>query len=364
MENKITSHQLFTFSALSILGGSLLVVSSSVATVAKQDAWLSALVAMAAGLLMMCIYCYLGSRYKGVTLIGLPQKIFGKWIGKIVAAGYVLFMFTTAYGVPWWIGNFGAHIMHETPVPIIILPYVIAMVIGVYYGIESIARASEFFYPFVTILFVGSIILVLPNAKVEYMTPVLENGVVPILKGSFALAPIIIFVAIVMLMIYPINIDDIKSGRKAIMKGYLWCSTVVLITILVSVLVLGSAIVAKSSFPTLLLVKEINVENFLTRFEYAISIMWIITEFMVGILFFYTCIKGLSELIGLKDHKKIAVPMGLVVFILSWSVDPSSIEQVNWNSFGFNPHSSLFGFILPVLMLIVFAIKKRIFNIQ
>lgn len=364
MDTKITSHQLFTFSALSILGGSLLVVSSSVTAVAKQDAWISALVAMAAGLLMMCLYCYLGSRYKGVTLIGIPQKIFGKWIGKIVAAGYVLYMFTTAYGVPWWIGNFGTHTMHETPVPVIIMPYAIAMVIGVYYGIEAIARASELFYIFVTILFVGSIILVLPNATPEYITPILDNGILPILKGSFALAPIIIFVGIVMLMIYTNNTEDIKSGWKAIMKGYLWCSTVVLITILVSVLVLGSAVVAKSSFPTVLLFREINVGTVLTRFEYAISIMWTITEFMVGILFFYTCIKGLSELIGLRDHKKIAAPMGLFILSLSWSVDPSSIEQADWNAFGFNPHSTLFGFILPVLMLIVYIVKKRLFNIQ
>lgn len=365
MENKIiTSHQVFTFSALSILGGSLLVISSKVTAVAKQDAWISVLVTTAFGLLMMWIYCFLGSRYEGLTLIGITYKVFGKWIGKIVSAAYVFFFFTLSYGISWWIGSFGAHAMPGTPVPVILLPYVVAMVIGVYYGIEMIVRASELFFVFVTVLFSLSIIFVLPNINIKYIMPIFDNGINPILKGASLLSPFIVFPGIALLMIYPHNVDDIKNGKKAILKGSLWCYTVVFVTILVSILVLGSVVVAKSSFPTILLAREINLGTVLTRLEFAITIMWTVTEFMIGMMFFYVCIKGLSELLGLKDHKKIAAPLGLIVLLYAWIVYPSSIEIGNWMTVGFIPHATLFGFVLPVLMLIVYLVKKRIFNIQ
>ncbi|SHH74990.1 spore germination protein KB [Sporobacter termitidis DSM 10068] len=362
MDDKIiTNHQLFTFTGLSLLGGSLLVISASVAGVAKQDAWISPLIVLVLGILMMCLYGYLGTRYEGLTLVGICQRIFGKWLGKIVGACYFIFIFTTTYGIPWWIGNFGTHVMSETPVPIIILPYAAALVIAVYYGIEAIVRMSELAYIFVTVLFVLSIVLVLPNARIEYMKPILENGIAPVLKGVCLLLPFIVFPGIVLLMFFPRHASDVSGGKKAIIKGFVWCGSVVFITVLVSGLVLGNDVVAKSSFPTLQLATEINVGTLLTRFEYAISSIWTVTEFMVGIFFFYSSVTSLAELIGLKDHKKIAMPLGFIVLLLAWIVYPNTNEQLNWVNVGYTPEVTLFGFILPVIMVIVYQIKK-VFN--
>lgn len=358
----ITSHQLFTFSALSTLGGSILVISSTIAAIAKQDAWISPLVTMAMGFVMMWIYCFLGSRYQGLTLIGIVQKIFGKVIGKIVAVAYIVFFFDTAHRIPWYIGSFGAHVMHETPVPVIVIIYMVVLVIAIYYGIEIFARASELFYLFVTTVFLISIILVLPNVNIQFVMPVLENGITPILKGAVLLSCYTSIQNITLLMIYPVNVDDQKNGMKAIFKGFLWANTVVFITILVSILVLGTAVVAKSSFPTILLAREINVGLLLTRFEYAISIMWSVSEFVIGILYFYACIKGLSELLGLKEHRKIVAPMGLIVLLYAFIINPSSIDQANYIPTIFLPLFIQSGFVLPVIMLIVYMIKRKILN--
>jgi spore germination protein KB len=149
LNNKIiTNHQLFTFTALSTLGGSILVVSSIVTGIARQNAWISVLVTMVFGLAMMWLYCFLASRYEGLTLIGLAEKIFGKWIGKIVAVGYFAYIFITAYDIPWYIGSFHSNIKHETPVAVLIVLFYTALAIAVHYGIETIARASEIFFHF------------------------------------------------------------------------------------------------------------------------------------------------------------------------------------------------------------------------
>ena len=40
---KITDHQLFSLSACGAIGGSIIVIASTMAGVAKQDAWIGAL---------------------------------------------------------------------------------------------------------------------------------------------------------------------------------------------------------------------------------------------------------------------------------------------------------------------------------
>ena len=53
-------------------------------------------------------------------------------------------------------------------------------------------------------------------------------------------------------------------------------------------------------------------------------------QFMIGLLFFYAGATGLSQLIGLKDHKRIVMPLGLITLVLSGVVFPDAVYQANW----------------------------------
>jgi spore germination protein KB len=356
---KTTNHQLLTFTALSTLGGSILVVSATMAAVAQQDAWLSVLVNMAYGSVMIAVFCYLGSRFQGLTLIGIIKEVFGTWTGFIIAAAYVIFLLFTAISIPWFIGSFGAHAMLETPQTVINTLYVAALVIAVVYGIEAFMRASELLYSLFSVLFIISIVLVLPNASSQYIQPVFEKGFTPILKGSVLLAGFVSFPVITMLMIYPKYAEDLRRGKKALYKGFIWANTVVIVTVLVSVLVLGSAVVSKSSFPTLLLARQIYLGTILTRLEYAISVMWTVSEFIIGVLYFYGAISGLSELLCLKNHKKIILPVGLIVLLYADNAWPNTIEQTDWFIKVWTPHVIVFGAILPLFILGTYLVRKK-----
>ena len=72
---KITSHQLFSLTAICAFGGSLIVISAAVASIAKQDAWITALFTLAFGLPVIWVYWFLGSQYPHMTLIGIINKI-------------------------------------------------------------------------------------------------------------------------------------------------------------------------------------------------------------------------------------------------------------------------------------------------
>lgn len=234
--------------------------------------------------------------------------------------------------------------------------------IAVLYGIETIARASELFIYFASILFILAMILVSPNARIENLQPVLEKGIIPILKSSVFLSCFLTFPLITLMVIYPINLNKISEAKRSLFKGYLWACFLIFIAILMSILVLGSAITSKSQYSVYLLAKEINIGIIFTKLEFVTAASWLVTQFMISILYFYAGVIGLSQLLGLKDHKKIVMPIGLIIFVMSGAAFPDVIYQAKWISLVWPPYIITYGLILPIVLLLVFLIKKWVFK--
>ncbi len=360
MDNtKISGHQLFSLAATGGVGGSVILISSTVAGMAKQNAWITALLAPALGIPVIWVYWFLGSRYPCMTFVNILKKIFGKWIGLIAAAGFEFLFLTTAYRMLWYMGNFmTTQAMPETPSYVIDFLFMLAIVLAALYGIETIARASELLLYFASVLFIFAMVLALPNAKIENLQPVLETGIIPIIKSSVILSCYTTFSLITLMMIYPFHLNNVSEIKKSLFKGYLWAGFIIFITILMSILILGGGVTAKSQYPTYLLAEEINIGVIFSRLEFIIETVWVVTQFMISVLFFYAGVTGLSQLLGLKEYKRIVIPLGLVVFVMSGVAFQDADAQAQWSSIVWPPYIITFGFILPILLLIVFLIKN------
>ncbi|WPC39467.1 endospore germination permease [Clostridium sp. JS66] len=360
---KITNHQLFSLTVSASFGGTIIVLSAVIASISKQDSWIAVLFEPVIGIPVLWIYWFLGSKYPNMTLIGVMREILGKWIGSIIAAGYVFLCIMSSYCLPWYVGNFlTTETMPQTPLYIINLIFVLGVVIGVLYGLETIARVSELFIFASSALFIFAMLVVLPNAKLQNLQPVLENGIIPILKSLVFLTCYLTFPLITIMMIYPINVNDILEAKKSIFKGYMWSCFLFFIAMFMSILVLGSKITSVSQYPTYLIAKEINIGIVFTRMEFIIAGVWIATEFMINIIFFYSGITGLSELLGLKNYRELVIPLGLIVSIVSEFVFKDPIHQGNFNAFGWAPYGITYGLVIPILLLIVWKIKNMLYK--
>lgn len=356
---RITNHQLFSLVACNSMGAAVIITSSIITSIAKQDAWISALLTPVFGTVIILMMCYISGKFPDMSFIGVIKNVFGKWIGTVVSMSYIALCLTIAWHMPWYIGEFmNTHVIPETPTYVINLLFVIAIVIAMLYGLETIARVSELFIRFASMLFFFAMILVLPNAKIDNIKPILENGFSPVLRGSIALACYTTLLSITLLMIYPLNLNNPKEARKHFIKGYLWASFIIFITFLMSILVLGVTVTSKAQYPTYILAKEINVGIVFSRLEFIIAALWIVTEFIICILFFYAGITGLSQLFGLRDYKKLVIPMGLIILVMSGVVFPNTVYHVNWLNHVWMPYIITHGFVLPALLILVYWIKK------
>ena len=360
---KITNHQLMVITAAYVCGASTLIIASSSAQIAKQDAWISSIVSALSGIIIVYINTYLGGLYPDKTYVETIQFLLGKWVGGFVS---VLLIFVSIVGAAqfvWYVGDFfTTQYLRETSAYIINILFVITIIIAMLYGLEVIARASEVFFYIILITYFLSIILVMPNIRIENLFPILEKGIMPSLKGSLPLLAFTVLPLIFLNMIYPVNVNDIKGAKKSIFKGYLVGMTITFISIIMCILVLGSTISASARYPIFLLTKEINIGIVFTRLEPLIISVWLFTIFNNTVFYFYTGALGLAQLLNLKDYKKIVLPLGLVVTVISGVAYNNVIYEINWDNLVWIPCTFTFGLILPLLLLLIYFINKYLFK--
>lgn len=302
---------------------------------------------------------YIGEMYPEKTLIQVIKLIFGKWIGTIISASFIYLCLLTTFQITWHTGNIiVTQYLTETPHEAVELFTVIALVLALQYGLEALARASKVFIIFLSVMLILSMILVLPNVKFENLLPAFENGLMPTFQGVFILSSYTIAPLILMNMIYPSNITNLKDAKKSMYKGYLWASFLVFLPSVMCILVLGSSIASNTQYPTFLLAKEINIGIIFTRLEAIITSLWSISNFVAAAIFFYGAVIGIAQLFGLKDYRKIVLPLGLIVMVFANVVYPDSTYQVEWDIFTWVPYMTTFGVLLPLALLIGSLIKK------
>jgi spore germination protein KB len=356
---KITSHQLFSLTACSAFGGVVLIMPSEIVGIAHQDAWFSAVLATISGLLILKMYCYLGSQYRDMTLTEIIFQVFGKYIGWLITACFFTYCSFISTNIIWNIDSFiSAKAMPETPSYLIAALFIAAIVIAIFYGLETIAKTSELFIILASFLFILVMLVSLPNIKTNNLLPVFENGIAGSLKGSIILTDFTSLTLIIILMIYPANVKDLYKSARSIYKGFLWASLLVLICLILNIEVLGVPIAARKQFSTYLLAEEIIIAGTSTRLEFFIAIIWITTFFIVGTLFFYTAVIALSQLLNLKDYKKIILPFGLIILFMTNINFPDTIYQLNWSNVVLLPYDITYAFILPAALLLGSWVKK------
>lgn len=343
-----------------MFGSGPLLISTSVAALAGRDSWISIIIAAIVGLFIVWINSILGELHPGKTLIEVIKIVLGKWPGGFVSAFLVFMTFTTGTQVIWYVGDFFTtmYMTGESNYYINIL-FSAALAIALLYGLEAMFRATEIFFMFAFPFMILSLLMLTPQAKTDNLLPILENGISPAIKGIIPILSLNIFPLIILNMIFPANVENLKQTKKAMFYGYLLGIITLSTAIMFCILVFGSTVTANLRFPLFTVTKEINVGTIFSRVEALIVFIWIITNFISTFIYLYTSIKGLSQLLKLKDYKTLVLPMMLIVAVYSGFIYKNVPYQIRWDTEVWTAVSFTLGFFMPVLLLIISLIRRK-----
>ncbi|WP_334074286.1 GerAB/ArcD/ProY family transporter [Paenibacillus sp. A14] len=359
-EYKISLRQLMIVTAMFTIGSGILLVPSGVASIAKQDAWIAALIGVLFGFITLSVHVLLARMYPEKNLMQICEALLGKWIGKFVG---LLFLITFFLAGPTTVlqevGTFVTiQMMPETPIEAIIILFGVTVALGARLGLEVLTRSTELMFPWVLFLFTAMTLLLLSEVKLEKTLPVLEFGVAPLFSAALSFASVVFFPHIILLMIYPASANHPKQAHKAVYIGTLIGSIVLVIVVALTILVLGPNITAKSMYPSYLLAQKINIGNFLQRIEAVMAIMWFISLFFRISLYLYMIVAGLSQIFGIKNSQALVLPAGWTMITMAVFIYPNVAYRQSWDAKVWIPYTLVIGVLLPLLLLGLHGIRK------
>lgn len=340
------------------IGSSILLIPSALADAARQDAWIAALIAVAGGLIMVCVYNVLGGRYPDFHLAEYSERILGKWLGKTVSVLFFSFSLVIAALVLRNLGDFiTTEMMPETPLEAIHVFMLLVVVMAVNLGLETMGRAAEIFFFLVTGVFILTVTLILPHASIEYIQPILGEGFKPAIRGSITFIGIPFLELILLLMIFP-YVNSTKAAKKGFLIGTSLAGFWLSLATLVSVLGLSATITELMVYPTYYVAKKINVADFVQRVEAGLAILWFVSIFFKVSICFYAAVHMFSQIFNLKTYQPFTVPLALVVFVLSLIAFPNfAYHRELLRVWPF--YAATIGLVLPLILLIGALFRKK-----
>lgn len=160
-------------------------------------------------------------------------------------------------------------------------------------------------------------------------------------------------------MILP-YVNKQQQITRSFLRGTLLGETVIFITLIVSILVLGPDLTARDVYPSYNIARRISVGGFFERVEALIALQWMLTFFIKVTLYFYAFILGLSQLLKLKEYRVLTLPTGLILVALAVLIAPnytyySAIFDNYWVYYVIT-----FGLFLPLVLLSVVMFRRAL----
>ncbi|SHE34143.1 spore germination protein KB [Caldanaerobius fijiensis DSM 17918] len=360
MKTKISVYQMFAAMILHPLGSTILFFLTPEA---KQDAWIAMLVYIPAGILLQLIYTTLYYQYPDDTIVTYLPKIFGRFIGYILSIVYITYF---AYLAARVLRDFAElsliAIMPETPLIVASAMFMSAIAYTVFTGLENLARAAQIALPISIFVFITeyALLFVTPGVvKFDNLKPVLENGIIHVIKAGWLLITFPFGETVTFAMIYP-SVNEPSKVRKAAFMAIIFEGILLTVNTIIYIASLGINFATTALFPLLETLRLIKV-GFIERLDILLVVIMALGGLFKISIFMYASMLGTAQLIKLKDPKYLALPFGIGIIIFSILIAKNYPQHIQlgleWTPVYIHIPIQI---IIPVSALIVHFIKKWI----
>lgn len=326
---------------------------------AKSDLWLAFLIGVVMSFPLILMFSRLLSLFPERNLFDITEICFGKYFGKVLV---LFFTWHCFYAVVVTLEDLGfffrTNLFTETPGIVIMILFILPCAYAAKLGIEVLARWSEIFIP-VTIFVVFSIfLLLLPKMEWSYLTPVLYQGMKPVIQGAFSTLTFPFAYTVGTLLVFTLT-KERNSPYKIYFTGFFIGAAILFVIYLGIIVVLGPFNASAIYYPTYTAVSLISIGSFLQRLDILAAIVYLIGIFVQVNIFLLGSCKGLAKLFYFPDYRFIVWPITFLMVTVA-VYEPGSIMHYFEFQDKVWPYYILpFEIILPFLIWIVAEIRVR-----
>ena len=357
IKDRLTTAQVTVQLYAAMVGVGVLSLPHTVSRNAGVDGWIAILIAGLYSMIAVSLMAYIGSRFPGKSLIQYAPLLLGRPLGILILIGFIVyFLLFVGTVVRISADVTKLFLLDLTPVEIVVISMLVTSTYLIQHGINAIARFNELIQPATLLLLLFVLTQTLRETEFGRLLPVLGDGITPVL---YAL-PSIFFAFLgyeTLLFIQPF----MEKPDKAKPASLIAIGSTMLLYLLLTVLstaTLGSSETALVKYPTLAIIKSIEVPgSFIERLDSVMMMVWIPFAITTIVMFQYCASLITSQLLRLKEHRVITLLYVPVVYLIA--VLPRNVLEVdrlgNW--------VSLLGGVLvslvPLLLVLSYQWKKR-----
>lgn len=328
---------------------------------AKSDIWISILLALGIGLLLVSMYSWILLQYPGKNLYDILLAILGKWLGSAITLLYILYSFYVgAYVLINFVVFTNTVGLVGTPNIIIASMVIFLVIAALKRGIEVMGRWSEFFVKFILLMSFIAVIFMFPMIQVNNLKPILADGWQPVLEGAYTTATFPFAEIVIFMIIFNTKIvRKEKSIYTILVGGLIIGGILVFMTNVISFVELGQFAYSTSYFPIYAAVSRISIDDIFQRIEIVIAVAFIMGGFMKVALYALAGCEGIKKIMKVNDYKFMVTPICILVLIVALTMFDDVMDSITELTY-YNYIAVLMQGIIPVMIVIISVIRLKI----
>lgn len=356
-KDKISTMQaIIAVSSIIIGAGILTMIRPAARIVNSPDIWLSTILGGLISIVIGIIPAKLSQIFPGKTFFQFNQLIIGKFLGWILSMIIIIYYILLA--------GFEARMLSElvrtfllirTPIEIVIIFFIFAGTYLTIGGINSIVRVFELYFPIITVIFFGVMLLGFQHFKLDNLRPVLGKGLGNTIRGIQA--TILVYIGFEIIMILTAFMKEPRKAVKAVIIG---TGIPIIFYTIISIVVVGALTVDEVktlTWPTISLVNYIEYSGgFVENFQVFFLIVWILAIYTTFVASHYMASLGIGQIIN-KDFTFFTFILNPIIYIIA--LLPQNLNEVF-------ELGDLIGYIgiftagvVPILLSVIAVIRKK-----
>lgn len=324
---------------------------------AKQDGWISLILGGLFLIIILFILWLIAKSYPDQNFYQINNKIFSKWLGKVVSFFYILYFTSVSTLIILLFSRMiSLWVLPSTPFWVLAI---LMVFVGFYLanaGLVIIAR----FYTMVSFLLLLLVVLTIYSMKdiqLMYLFPVGQSGWDKISKGVLE-AILAFFGFFVSLVIFSRVEGSAKAKFKTMLAAHFFVLSFYLYTVFISYTFFGTKEMGLVPEPLLYMLKSFELP-LVARIDLFFISIWIVSVATSFTTYIYIASLGLRNIFETKNIRL----MNLIICIVSYSaalfigLDMAKVDK--YSNFVIKT-GLIFSMVIPFAMLLISAIVRKV----
>lgn len=156
---------------------------------------------------------------------------------------------------------------------------------------------------------------------------------------------------------------NVTRGEGDRRRALWWAAAFCLVLTALQLVCLGNfgpGLTARMDTPFFMMVKGIGIEGTFQRVESVIIALWVFSDLALLNLLAGSCSVLAQSVFSLKERKHAVLPLLLLALAGAWFLFPDAFSLERWMEGPARIGSLLFGFGIPVLLLLVKKLRRQV----